>query len=56
LFQVISQLGPVFEELFSSKMEYSCFGFGDEQTKDFAFFPIVGTGEEFTNHQQILDA
>lgn len=37
-------------------MAYSCFGFGDECTKDFAFFPIVGSGEEFHSYQRILDA
>jgi len=45
------------EQIFSSKnIEYSCFGFGDETSKDYTFFPIVGTGEKFTNYQRVLDA
>ncbi|UJR16091.1 hypothetical protein I4U23_003003 [Adineta vaga] len=54
--KAISQLGPIFEEIFASKIEYSSFGFGDEDTKDYSFFPIVGSGEGFNNHQLILDA
>ncbi|CAF1311404.1 unnamed protein product [Adineta steineri] len=54
--KAIGQLGPIFEEVFTSKIEYSCFGFGDEQTKDYSFFPIVGSGDEFSTHQLILDA
>jgi hypothetical protein len=47
----------IFEDLFSSnKIEYSCFGFGDQQSKDYFFFPIVGTGEESNNYQRVLHA
>jgi len=45
------------EQIFSSKnIEYSCFGFGDEQSKDYTFFPIVATGEGFSSYQLVLDA
>lgn len=55
--QAIGQLGAIFEEVFPSKnIEYSSFGFGDIETKDYSFFPIVGSGEGFSNYQLILDA
>ncbi|CAF1624939.1 unnamed protein product [Adineta ricciae] len=54
--KAISQLGLIFEEIFPSKIKYSSFGFGDENTKDYSFFPVVASGEEFDSHQKILDA
>ena len=56
MFKVISQLGPVFEEIFASKLKYSCFGFGDTFTKDYSFFPIVASGEEIQNYEKVLEA
>ncbi|CAF2401072.1 unnamed protein product [Rotaria sp. Silwood2] len=53
--KAISELGIIFEDIFSSKVEYCCFGFGDETTKDYSFFPIVGSGGEFS-YQHVLDA
>jgi hypothetical protein len=53
---MISKLGAAFEDIFATTIDYTCFGFGDEQTKDFSFFPIVATGDEFSSYQQILNA
>ncbi|CAF0756907.1 unnamed protein product [Rotaria sordida] len=54
--KAISELGLIFEDIFTSKVEYHCFGFGDETTKDYSFFPILGSGEEFNSYQRVLDA
>ncbi|CAF0843097.1 unnamed protein product [Rotaria sp. Silwood1] len=54
--KAISELGIIFEDIFPSKVEYCCFGFGDETTKDYSFFPIDGGHEEFNNYQSVLDA
>lgn len=46
----------VFEEIFGSKLEYSCFKFGEEKSKDYMYFPLVGTDEGFSSYQDVLNA
>ncbi|CAF1992604.1 unnamed protein product [Rotaria magnacalcarata] len=54
--KAITQLGDIFQDVFPKPIGYSCFGFGDQQTKDFSFFPIVGSGEAYNNYQLVLEA
>jgi hypothetical protein len=45
-----------FEEIFGSKLGYSCFTFGDETTKDYTYCPLNTSGEDLNTYQHVLDA
>lgn len=54
--KAISQLGSMFQDIFPSKVKYVCFGFGDKQSKDCSYFPIIGSGDEIDKYEKVLSA